>query len=292
VEGFPADRQAGVLSPASLRLQRGGGGEEGEEADQDGAEAETHGPSLSLAAPRRGGTIGVMPRFLHLLPCFLLAACASDPYAPPVDEASVKEGINDNFLAEDVDVDQWVARFENSERREIARNRAAIVQALDLAPGMDIADIGAGTGLFLEPFVGAAGPEGKVWAVDISPGMVEHLDARIAEAGWDNAAALLCTEKSAELPEASVDLVFICDTYHHFEYPMHTVASLRKAVRPGGRVAIVEFVRDPDNEWVMNHVRCSQADVIAEMEAAGFRFLGEREVPGLEENYLVFFERR
>ncbi len=231
---------------------------------------------------------------LHLLPLTLLpllAACAADPYAAPVDEASVKEGINDGFLAEDANIDQWVARFENDEKRDIAKARDQVVAALGLEPGMAVADIGAGTGLFLQPFVDGVGDGGMVYAVDISPAMIDHMKARIVEAGWSQARTVLCTEKSAELPEASVDLVFICDTYHHFEYPRSTMASVRRALRPGGRVAIVDFIRDPDNEWVMNHVRCSKEDVIAEMEAAGFLYRGEREVEKLESNYLIFFER-
>ena len=228
-----------------------------------------------------------------LLPLALLAAaCAADPYAPSAGETSVKEGINDGFLAEDANVEQWVARFEDDERRDIAKCRDGIVAALDLVEGLAIADVGAGTGLFLEPFTAAVGAGGRVYAVDISAAMVEHMAARIAERGWSQAEAVLCTEKSAELPRASVDLVFICDTYHHFEYPQHTMASLRKALRPGGRVAIVDFIREPGNDWVMNHVRCGQEDVIAELEAAGFRYTGEREVAGLTSNYLIFFERR
>ncbi len=235
-----------------------------------------------------------MPAPLRLVPLVLLplfAACAADPYAPPVDEASVKEGINDNFLAEDADIEQWVARFENDEKRDIAKALDGIVAALEIEPGTEVADVGAGTGLFLRPFVEGTGVDGRVYAVDISPGMIAHMNARIAEAGWRQAETVLCTEKSAELPEASVDLVFICDTYHHFEYPRHTMASLRRALRPGGRVAIVDFIRDPEDEWVMNHVRCSKQDVIEEMTAAGFRYTGEREVEKLDRNYLIFFER-
>ncbi|RMH01129.1 MAG: methyltransferase domain-containing protein [Planctomycetota bacterium] len=237
-----------------------------------------------------------MPRLrpLPFLPLLLAAACAAGaaaPPAPPAEEASVKPGINDAFLAEDADVAPWVARFENSERREIARCRDEIVAALGILPGTDLADVGAGTGLFLEPFVAAVGPEGSVAAVDISPAMVAHMDERIRAHGWTNARTVLCDAKSVGLADGSVDLVFICDTYHHFEYPLHTMASIFRALRPGGRVAIVEFRRDPDNAWVLDHVRCSQEDVVAELERSGFRFRGEVPVPGLEDNYLVLFER-
>ena len=90
-----------------------------------------------------------------------------------------------------------------------------------------------------------------------------------------------------------LDLVFICDTYHHFEYPQTTLASLHAALRPGGMLAVVDFERieGVSRPWVLNHMRAGKEVFRSEIEAAGFRFLEEVEVAGLEENYLLLFRR-
>lgn len=157
---------------------------------------------------------------------------------------------------------------------------------------MSVADIGAGTGLFTLPFAEAVGPEGKVYAVDIAKGFLEHIKERAEKAHASNVTTILCTDKSVELPAASVDLAFICDVYHHFEYPRSTLASLFQAVKPGGQVVLVDFKRIPgvSSDFVMGHVRAGQEVFESEMAAAGFKKIGE--VAGLlKENYFVRFTR-
>jgi len=88
--------------------------------------------------------------------------------------------------------------------------------------------------------------------------------------------------------------VFICDTYHHFEYPHHTMASIHAALGRNGEVVIVDFERIPgvSREWTLDHVRAGKQEVIAEMESFGFDLVEEVEVPGLSENYVVRFRKR
>jgi ubiquinone/menaquinone biosynthesis C-methylase UbiE len=231
---------------------------------------------------------------LLLLPILaFLAACAVDvpPKALPP-EASVRPGINDRFLSSDLDVQELVDTFE-SESREVAVHRDEIVAALGLRPGMTVADVGAGTGLYLEPLVRSVGRFGRVYAVDIAPDLIAFIDERIRNEGLTIVETVLCTETSAELEPGSVDLVFSCDTYHHFEFPRSTLASLHSAIRPGGTLAIVDFERIPgeSREWVLGHVRAGKQEVIAEIEAAGFTLLDEPVIEGLAENYLVLFRR-
>lgn len=231
---------------------------------------------------------------LSLCLALALSACVGpfESAGESVAETSVKAGINDNFLDPGLDVEAFIERFEG-ESREIAAHRGAIVQALYLTPGLDVADVGSGTGLFLAPLSRGVGAEGTVYAVDISPVFVEHLRARAAEAGLANVEVVQCSERSAELAEASVDLVFICDTYHHFEYPQSTLASLHAALRPGGRLVVVDFERIPgvSRDWMLEHVRAGKEVFRAEIEAAGFEHLSEVDVEGLEENYLLVFRR-
>jgi ubiquinone/menaquinone biosynthesis C-methylase UbiE len=235
--------------------------------------------------------------FLLPLLGLLLACTAEPPAATPAPSAQVATGegarpaLNEEFRKPDMDVASWVARFEG-ESREIAAQREAIVALLALKPGESVADIGAGTGLFEEPFAKAVGPTGTVYAVDISPAFLEHLRQRAAESGWKQVRVVACDDRSTKLPAASVDAAFLCDTYHHLEHPGETLGSLLRAMRPGGRLLVVDFHRVPgtSRDWVLEHVRCGAEQVRAEIEAAGFRWLRDVTPAGLSENYALLFE--
>src|SRR5262245_44548980 len=126
------------------------------------------------------------PTRFHLLLAVTLPLCACEslperpgrPLTPPREEVSAKPGINAEFLAHDVDLARWLDTFEG-ESREIAASKQAIVASLDLRKGQDVADVGAGTGLFEKPLAEAVGVGGKVYALDISPAFVEHLNQRV-----------------------------------------------------------------------------------------------------------------
>jgi SAM-dependent methyltransferase len=132
-----------------------------------------------------------------------------------------------------------------------------------------------------------------VYAVDIAPAFIEHVRQRAAAAGLSQVRPVLCDDRSTGLPRGSVDVAFVCDTYHHFEHPADTLASVHDALRPGGRLIVVDFEREPgtSRDWVLEHVRAGRADTIAEIEGAGFRFVRELPVEGLDENYVVEFAR-
>lgn len=204
---------------------------------------------------------------------------------------SVKPGINEKFLDPDLKVEEWTERFE-TESREIFHHRDAIVTALGLKPGMAVADIGAGTGLFALPFAEAVGEEGKVYAVEIARNFLDHIKARAKRAKATNIETVLGTDRSVELPEAGIDLAFICDVYHHFEYPADSLASLHRAIKPGGELVVIDFKRIPgeSSDFIMGHVRAGQEVFEAEITAAGFEKVGEVK-DLLTENYFVKFRR-
>jgi SAM-dependent methyltransferase len=212
--------------------------------------------------------------------------------APDPDETSAKPGINDRFLDPTLNVDRWQSDFEG-ESREVSVHRDAIVAALAIRPGDVVADIGAGTGLFLPGFNRAVGAAGAVYAVEIAPRFIDHLRQRVANERLTRVTVHRGQQRSVDLPTAAVDLAFVCDTYHHFEYPHTTLASIRQALRPGGRLVIVDFERvsGRTRPWLLDHVRAGKEVFRAEIEAAGFRFLGELAVPGLKENYALTFRR-
>jgi FkbM family methyltransferase len=222
--------------------------------------------------------------------CLLLFACQGA--RPGAEEASVRPGINKDYTDPNLDVDKMVQRLE-SESREVFAQRAAIAAAVGLRPGAAVADVGAGTGVFTDYFAQAVGGTGRVYAVDIAPKFVARLRERAAAHGWPQVEAVLCTDRDVTLPPASIDTAFICDTYHHFEYPRATMTSIHRALRPGGEVVIVDFERIPgvSRDWVLGHVRCGKEVVIAEVEACGFTKVGEASL-GLHENYCLRFRRK
>jgi len=207
-------------------------------------------------------------------------------------EQSVRPGVNDKYLTPDLDVEEWTKRFE-TEARELFRSRRQIVAALDLSPRMSVADVGAGTGLFIEPFARSVGEQGVVYAVDISPKFVAHLKQRIEREGLEQVRVILSDARSARLPEDTVDLAFVCDTYHHFEAVVPTLASCRRALAPGGVLVLIDFEKIPgkSSEFIMGHVRAGKEVFRAEIEAQGFAFVEEVEVPAFEENYLLKCKR-
>lgn len=204
-------------------------------------------------------------------------------------EKSVKPGINDRF--KHPDVREFVERFER-EGREVFDRRKEIVAALDLKPGMVVADVGAGTGLFTRMFSPLVGREGKVYAVDISEEFVAHIKKLAKQQKQENIVGVVCTADAVNLPADSVDLVFICDTYHHFEFPQKTMASIHKALKPGGQVVLIDFIRKEgvSSQWVLGHVRAGREVFSKEIEDAGFKQVDEKKKL-LKEAYFVRFEK-
>ncbi|MCH9001903.1 MAG: methyltransferase domain-containing protein [Planctomycetes bacterium] len=165
------------------------------------------------------------------------------PRSERTGELSVRPGVNDKYR--ESDFDSWLDRFE-VESREIYTERNRLVEDVGIRPGMVVADIGSGTGFYVMLFAKRASPGGKVFAVDIIPGFLERIRKRADAEELTNVETSLCDEDTIHLPPASIDLAFICDTYHHFEYPMSTMTSLYVAMKPGGEVVLVDFIRDPE----------------------------------------------
>ena len=178
------------------------------------------------------------------------------------------------------------------ESRELFPARNEILAATGVRPGMRIADIGAGTGLYTRLFADATGEKGWVYAVDISTRFLEHINER--SAAQRNVTAVLGQQDSVRLPPGSIDLAFLCDTYHHLEYPEASLQSIHEALAKGGVLVVVDFERIPgqSRDWVLGHVRAGKEVFRKEIEKAGFQFLEEKKVPGLQENYLLRFRKK
>ena len=137
------------------------------------------------------------------------------------------------------------------------------------------------------------GADGWVYAVDIAPRLVSHIVKEATAQNILNLTGVVCAENSIGLPANSVDLVFLCDVSHHFEFPKSSLASIGKSLRPGGRLVVVDYERieGKTRQWLMGHVRAGKEVFRAEILDAGFGFREEKTIEGFKENYFLVFEK-
>jgi ubiquinone/menaquinone biosynthesis C-methylase UbiE len=191
------------------------------------------------------------------------------------------------------DVAEYIKRFE-TDTREVYARREAIVRALGLKPGMVVADLGAGTGLFTRLIAERVGTGGRVYAVDIAPAFLTHIAQEARRRGHAQVQTVRGTQDSTGLPPGAIDLVFVCDVYHHLEHPGKVLASIHRCLRPGGQLVVVDFdrVEGRSSAFVLKHVRAAKAVFVSEIEAAGFERLKTTEAPALKENFFLRFGKR
>jgi predicted methyltransferase len=181
---------------------------------------------------------------------------------------------------------EWAKRFDDPARDEWQKPDA-VMGHLRLDSNSKVADIGAGTGYFvvrLAPLV----PVGQVYAVDIEASMVEHTVERARGMGFQNVKGVVATPTDAALPEP-VDVVLLVNTYHHIDARSAYFAKVRGSLRPGGRVVLVEYKKDPAIPGAPMEMRLSPEEVMEEMAAAGYR-LATRSEGALPRQYILIFE--
>lgn len=224
----------------------------------------------------------------HVATPHAATTAATDATIP--DEAPQPVAVRINAEYRDAEPKRWAARFEH-DGREVFDHKDAIVAALRLADGMRVADVGAGTGLFSIAFAKAVGARGKVWAIDVQPSFVEHIRARAADEGLGQLTAHQGGARTTGLTAATLDVAFLCDAYHHLEYPRTYLRDLFAAIVPGGRLAIIDYdrTRQGTSRWMKDHIRADPNVLIAEITAAGFVEVARP--LALDENFFVVFER-
>lgn len=184
--------------------------------------------------------------------------------------------------------DQWVEEFENAER-DAQQKPDEVVRALNLSPGDVVADIGAGTGYFTRRFAKAVGDNGIAYAVDLEPNMLKYVGERAEKDGQPNIVPVFATTSSPMLAPNSVDLFFICNTIHHIGARNKYYAVLARDLRPGGRLAIVDFYKDAElAEGPPKAMRIAKQSLIDEVTAAGFRLVEDHDF--LTVQYFLVFE--
>lgn len=170
---------------------------------------------------------------------------------------------------------------------------AELVARVDVRPGSTVIDLGTGTGNLLADLSRAVGPKGRVIAGDIQQEFLDRARERAAAAGLKNVDFVLGTETDPKLPAGAADLVIVLDAYHHFDYPEQMLAAIRRSLRPGGRLAIVEYHKkrgamEVDPDFALTHIRAPAEQVVREIEAAGYKLRWQREhAPGRQ--YIAMF---
>ena len=192
----------------------------------------------------------------------------------------------------DADASQWTERFEH-EGRAIYDKRSEILDAMGLKPGMNVADIGAGSGLISRLIAQRVAPGGTVYAVDISKNMIDHITKTAQEEKITNIKAVLGDPRSPKLEPNSVDVACIIDAYHHFEYPAEMLAEIKKALRPDGMLMLIDFKRidGVSRDYILKMVRAGEGTFTDEFLNAGFDLV-ERRDDMFPDNYMLKFKLR
>ena len=178
----------------------------------------------------------------------------------------------------------WLER----EEREQEENTTQLLKNLAVQPGQVIADIGAGSGYhstLLSKMVG----NGKVFAVDVEPEMIAYLNDRIKREGKKNILPVLGTEKNVALPANSMDQMLLVDVYHEFSFPYEMTLSMLEALKPGGKLVLVEFRAEDPNVPIKAIHKMSERQAVKEFKAAGFTF--EKNISNLPWQHCLIFRK-
>ena len=179
----------------------------------------------------------------------------------------------------------WLER----EEREREENTSLLLKNLAVKPGMFIADIGAGSGYhsaLLSKMVGG----GKVFAIDVEPEMIAYLNERIKQEKLSRIVPVLSTEQKVSLPENTIDMMLLVDVYHEFSYPYEMALSMRSALKPGGKLVLVEFRSEDPTVPIKTIHKMSKAQAIKEFKAAGFAF--DKNIDNLPWQHCMIFTKQ
>jgi precorrin-6B methylase 2 len=184
---------------------------------------------------------------------------------------------------------QGAAWLEREERQQEERGDV-LLRELGLKPGMTVADIGAGTGYFARRMAPLVGSSGVVYATDVQPEMMQMLADGAKKAGLSNIKPVLGGLQSVNLPDASLDLAIMVDVYHELEFPFEVIDSLVRALKPGGRIAYVEYRLEDPRVPIKTLHKMSEAQV--RKEAAAHALVWERTAETLPWQHVVIFRKK
>jgi precorrin-6B methylase 2 len=233
---------------------------------------------------------------LSLCTALLVLLCAVP--APALETAPIYEqkapsadGIGKRYMGREIaQVMGWQgAAWLEREEREREERTDLLLPELALKPGMVVADIGAGTGYIARRMAALVGPMGVVYAVDVQPEMIRMLQALAVKAGLAQVKPVLGAVDDVRLPAASVDLAIMVDVYHELEFPREVLASIVRALKPGGRVVFVEYRAEDPRVPIKALHKMSEAQV--RREAAVLALNWERTASGLPWQHVIVFRK-
>jgi len=181
----------------------------------------------------------------------------------------------------------YIAALEDPQR-DAYQKPDDVVAALGLKPGETVADIGAGSGYFALRLAAAVGPTGRVYAVDVDPAMIRHLNHRVRDAGLENVRSILADPDDPLLTDASVDRFFVCDTWHHIDDPVQYLARMKRMLRPGGQVVMIDFHARELPIGPPAPMKIARETLVTQLRAAGFALAAEHTF--LPYQYFLIFE--
>ena len=187
------------------------------------------------------------------------------------------------------DVEQWKRVFDDPGRNVWQKPRE-VVRALRLRPGMWVTDLGAGTGYFSVYLSAAVGPTGAVLAVDTEPNLVSYLRERAGKEALENVTPILASPDNPRLPPGAADLVLVVDTFHHIDNRLTYFRRLARCLKPGGRIAIIDWREGDLPIGPPPDHKLSREQVLKEMNAAGYALAEEPDI--LPYQYLLVFRAR
>jgi ubiquinone/menaquinone biosynthesis C-methylase UbiE len=185
------------------------------------------------------------------------------------------------------DAEAWEKIFEGPER-DVWQKPEILIEALSLKEDMIIADIGSATGYFPVRFARAL-PQGKVYGLDIEKSMVDYLTERARRENVPNLISILAQPENPNIPE-SVDLVFMCNTYHHIEDRETYFGKLKKHLRTGGQLVIIDFIKGDLPVGPPDQMKLSPDHVIAELTAIEYSLVQNHTF--LPYQYVLIFQPR
>ena len=202
------------------------------------------------------------------------------------------DGIGKRYMGREIaGVMGWQgAAWLEREEREKEERTDLLLKALALKPGMTVADIGAGTGYLSRRMASVVAPEGKVLAVDVQPEMVRMLKRLAQQKGLSNIVPSLGTDTDVKLPAATVDLAIMVDVYHELAYPFEVMASIIRALKPGGQLVFIEYRAEDANVPIKALHKMSEAQVRREAEVHAL--VWDRTVASLPWQHMVVFRKR
>jgi arsenite methyltransferase len=185
------------------------------------------------------------------------------------------------------DPEAYIASLEDP-KRDTYQKPDEVLEALQIDEGEVVADIGAGSGYFTLRLAREVGRTGRVYAVDVSPDMILHLNRRIRDARLRNVVSLLVPPDDPLLPEASIDRFFFCDVWHHVEQQAAYLEHIRRALRPGGRIVMIDFHKKDLPVGPPVEMKIAREELIAQMKEHGFSLVKEHTF--LPYQYFLVFE--